>query len=128
RVDHPYVGGDPINYIKYAREMRSFYQAHVREPVFLAVTRAYLWLLANEDVAVSFASMTGSILTIVAAYLLGTALLSRAAGLVLSFLIAIEYELISWSVDGWRDDTFMAMVTFSASALVRCQRVPSFKN
>ncbi len=128
RVDHPYVGGDPINYIKYAREMRSFYQAHVREPVFLAVTRAYLWLLADQDVAVSFASMTGSILTIVAAYLLGTALLSRAAGLVLSFIVAIEYELISWSVDGWRDDMFMAMVTFSAWALVRCQRVPSLKN
>ena len=128
RVEHPYVGGDPINYIKYAREMRSFYQAHVREPVFLALTRAYLWALADQDVAVSFASMTGSILTIVAVYLLGTALLSRAAGVVLSLLVAIEYELISWSVDGWRDDMFMAMVTFSAWALVRCQRTPSLKN
>src|SRR4026209_2828300 len=44
-VDQPYVGGDPINYIKYARDMRSFYQAHVREPIFLALTRTYLWLL-----------------------------------------------------------------------------------
>ena len=128
RVEHPYVGGDPINYIKYAREMRSFYQAHVREPVFLALTRAYLWALADQDVAVSFASMTGSILTIVAVYLLGTALLSRAAGVVLSLLVAIEYELISWSVDGWRDDLFMAMVTFSAWAFVRCQRDPSLRN
>src|SRR6187200_2535805 len=51
----PYVGGDPINYLKYAREMRSFYQAHVREPMFLALTRTYLWLLADQDVAVSFA-------------------------------------------------------------------------
>ena len=34
-VDKPYVGGDPINYLKFAREMRSFYQAHVREPSFL---------------------------------------------------------------------------------------------
>jgi len=128
RVDQPYVGGDPINYIKYAREMRSFYQAHVREPIFLALTRTYLWLLDDQDVAVSFASMTGSILTIVAAYMLGTVVLSRAAGVVLAFLIAMEYELISWSVDGWRDDVFMAAVTFSAWAFVRCQRDPSRKN
>ena len=128
RVDHPYVGGDPINYIKYAREMRSFYQAHVREPIFLALTRTYLWLLADQDVAVSFASMTGSILTIVAAYLLGTAMLSRAAGVVLAFIVALEYELISWSVDGWRDDVFMATVTFSAWAFVRCLRNPSRKH
>jgi 4-amino-4-deoxy-L-arabinose transferase-like glycosyltransferase len=128
RVHQPYIGGDPINYIKYAREMRSFYQAHVREPIFLALTRTYLWLLADQDVAVSFASMSGSILTIIAAYLLGTAMLSRAAGVVLSFLVAIEYELISWSVDGWRDDVFMATVTFSAWAFLRCQRDPSRKN
>src|SRR5262245_61885264 len=51
RVDQPYLGGDPINYIQYARDMRSFYQAHVREPIFLALTRAYLWLLADQDVA-----------------------------------------------------------------------------
>ncbi len=128
RVDQPYVGGDPINYIKYAREMRSFYQAHVREPVFLALTRVYLWLLADQDVAVSFASMTGSLLTVVAVYLLGTLLVSRAAGVILSFIVAMEYELISWAVDGWRDDVFMATVTFSAWAFVRCQREPSRKN
>jgi hypothetical protein len=127
RIDRPYVGGDPINYIKYAREMRSFYQAHVREPIFLALTRTYLWLLGDQDVAVSFASMTGSILTIIAAYLLGTALLSPAAGVVLSFIVALEYELISWSVEGWRDDVFMATVTFSAWAFVRCQRHPCRK-
>ncbi len=108
--------------------MRSFYQAHVREPIFLALTRTYLWALADQDVAVSFASMTGSIVTIIAAYLLGTAMLSRMAGVALSFIVAIEYELISWSVDGWRDDVFMATVTFSAWAFVRCQRDPSRKN
>ncbi len=127
RVDHPYVGGDPINYIKYAREMRSFYQAHVREPIFLALTRIYLWLLADQDAAVSFASMTGSIATIIAAYLLGTAMLPRTAGVLLSLLVALEYELISWSADGWRDDVFMATVTFSAWAFVRCHREPARK-
>ena len=35
----PYVGGDPINYLKFAREMRNFYAAHVREPMFPAVTK-----------------------------------------------------------------------------------------
>lgn len=122
----PYVGGDPINYLKYAREMRSFYQAHVREPMFLALTRGFLWLLSDEDAAVSFASMTGSMLTIFAAYLLGAALLSRAAGLVLSFVLAVDYELIAWSVEGWRDDLFMAFVVLSAWAFVRCRRNPSF--
>jgi hypothetical protein len=47
---------------------------------------------------------------------------------VLAFIIAMEYELISWSVDGWRDDVFMATVTFAAWAFVRCQRDPSRKS
>jgi 4-amino-4-deoxy-L-arabinose transferase-like glycosyltransferase len=127
-ADTPYVGGDPINYLKYAREMRSFYQAHVREPMFLALTRSFLWLLSDQDVAVSFASMTGSVLTIFAAYLLGAAVLSRAAGLVLSLVLAVEYQLISWSVEGWRDDLFMALVVVSAWAFVRCRRDPSFRH
>lgn len=127
-VDRPYIGGDPINYLKYAREMRSFYQAHVREPLFLALTRTFLWLLSDQDAAVSFASALGSILTIVAAYLLGSALLSRAAGVILAFVFAVEYEVITWAVDGWRDDLFMAMTTFSAWAFVRCRRSPSYSN
>jgi len=121
----PYVGGDPINYLKYAREMRSFYQAHVREPMFLALTRAFLWLLSDQDAAVSFASMTGSILAIFAAYLLGAAVLSRTAGLAAALILAVEFELVSWSVEGWRDDLFMAMVVLSAWAFVRCRRDPS---
>ncbi len=128
RIEQPYVGGDPIAYIQYGREMRGFYQAHVREPMFRAVTRTYLWLLDNQDVAVSFASATGSILTIIAVYFLGSAMLSRAAGVALSFIVAIEYDLISWSVDGWRDDVFMASATFCAWALLRCRREPSLLN
>ena len=30
RDPQPYVGGDPINYLKYVREMRTFYAAHER--------------------------------------------------------------------------------------------------
>jgi hypothetical protein len=127
-VDRPYVGGDPINYLKFAREMRSFYQAHVREPIFLALTRGFLWLLSNQDAAVSFASATGSILTILAAYLLGSVMLSRTAGLAVSFMVAVEYDLISWSGDGWRDDVFMAMVVLSAWAFLRCRRTPTLQD
>jgi hypothetical protein len=127
-VQQPYEGGDPINYLKFARDMHSFYQAHVREPMFLALTRGFLGVLSNQDAAVSFASATGSLLTIVAAYLLGSAVLSRAAGFAVALLLAIEYEMISWSVDGWRDDLFMAMVVFSAWSLVRCRRDPTRGN
>ena len=35
KVERPYVGGDPISYLRYTREMRHFYQGHIREPVFL---------------------------------------------------------------------------------------------
>jgi hypothetical protein len=124
-AEKPYVGGDPINYLKFAREMRSFYQAHVREPIFLALTRAFLWLLSDQDAAVSFASVTGSMVAIFATYLLGAAVLSRAAGLAAALILAVEFELISWSVEGWRDDVFMAMVVLSAWAFVRFRRDPS---
>jgi 4-amino-4-deoxy-L-arabinose transferase-like glycosyltransferase len=127
-VNRPYEGGDPINYLKFAREMRSFYQAHVREPMFLALTRGFLWLLGDQDAAVSFASASGSLLTMIGAFLLGAAVVSRSAGLAVALLLAIEYEVISWSVDGWRDDLFMASVVFSAWALVRCRRDPSPTN
>lgn len=127
-VDRPYEGGDPINYLKFAREMRSFYQAHVREPVFLASTRGFLWLLSNQDAAVSFASATGSILAILAAYLLGSVMLSRYAGLAVAFMMAVEYDLIAWSGDGWRDDVFMAMVVLSAWAFLRCRRTATLQD
>src|SRR6187200_751994 len=71
----PYVGGDPITYIEYGREMRSFYEPHVREPVFRAMTHAGLWALDDQDAGVSLASATGSTLAIFATYLVGTALL-----------------------------------------------------
>ena len=124
----PYVGGDPYTYIKFAREMRSFYQGHVREPVFLAVTRAFLWLLSNREVAVSFASALGSTLLVVAAYLLGAAAFGRWIGFAAALVLAIDYQVIDWGVDGWRDDTFAAVFTFAAWAFVRVRREPSLAN
>src|SRR3990170_2193365 len=70
RIAQPYVGGDPINSLRYAREMQTFYQPHVREPVFLAWTRGFLWLLSDQDIAVSFASDAASTPALAGAWLL----------------------------------------------------------
>ena len=127
-IENPYVGGDPINYLKYGREMRSFYQGHVREPMFLAFTRAFLWLLSNQDVAVSFASLAGSVLAILGTYLLGSALIGPAGGALAALVMAIERENITWAPDGWRDDTFTASVVFAAWAFLRFRARPSWPN
>ena len=119
RIPQPYVGGDPVNYVAFAREMTSFYQPHVREPVFLATTRLALAVVDDQDAAVSLASASGSVLTIFATYLLGAAVVSPPAGLIAAALYAIEYESITWAVDGWRDDTFGAFFVLTAWALVR---------
>lgn len=124
----PYVGGDPINYLAFAREMTTFYQAHVREPVFLAMTRGGLWALDGQDAGVSLASAVGSMLAVFATYLLGAAVISRIAGLLGATLMAIEFEIVSWAPDGWRDDTFTAMVLFVAWAMVRFRAAPTFGN
>jgi 4-amino-4-deoxy-L-arabinose transferase-like glycosyltransferase len=122
KVEQPYVGGDPINYLKYAREMTHFYQGHVREPVFLATTRVFLWLTDDQDVAVSFASLTFSVLCVLATYLLGSALGSRWIGLLAAAALAIEHEIVTWAPDGWRDDAFAAFVALSAWALLRLRQ------
>lgn len=128
REPRPYVGGDPITYLAYAREMATFYQPHVREPVFLATTRLGLWVLDNQDAGISLASAVGSLIAIFAAYLLGAAVVSRVGGLIAAALMAIEYTAITWAVDGWRDDTFTAAFLLAAWALVRFHDRASFGN
>ncbi len=124
----PYVGGDPITYIQYGREMTTFYQPHVREPVFLAMTHAGLWALDDQDYGVSLASAVGSTLAIFATYLVGAALLSPLTGVLAALLTATELEMVTWGVDGWRDDTFTATILFSVWALLRLRARPSFGN
>ena len=119
RIPRPYIGGDPINYVKFAREMTSFYQPHVREPVFLATTKLALAAMDDQDAAVSLASASASVLTIFATYLLGAAVVSPLAGVIAAGLYAIEYDSITWAVDGWRDGTFAAFFVLTAWALVR---------
>ena len=108
--------------------MTTFYQPHVREPVFLALTRAGLWALDDQDFGVSLASAVGSTLAIFATYLVGAALLSPLTGLLAALLMAIEIEMIAWGPDGWRDDTFTATILFAAWALLRLRARPSFGN
>lgn len=117
--------GDPQNYIRFAREMRHFYQAHVREPVYLAGTRFFLVLTGGQDEAVSFASATFSLLAVLAIFLWGRALHSTPVGLAAALALAIEREAIHWAPDGWRDDAYTAMVAFAAWTTVRMVRRPT---
>ena len=125
REVRPYVGGDPIAYLAFARAMTSFYQPHVREPVFLAMTRAGLFLLDGQDAGISLASAAGSILAVLGVYLLGCALRSPPVGLIAAILMAIEQEAITWAPDGWRDDPFTASVLLSTWALLRLRETPT---
>lgn len=116
---------DPYTYLRYAREMRSFYAAHRREPLFPFATKVSLWLLGDQDVAVSFASMFFSVLAIIATCLLGRAAFGYWVGLGAAAAMAIEYDVVTWGIGGWRDDAFTCAVVLSALALLQVMRVPS---
>lgn len=127
RVDRPYIGGDPIGYLYFARNWRHFYQAHVREPVFLAMIHFMLWVMHQSDIAVSYASLVGGTLAIFATYLLGRAAHSNAAGLIAAAALAIELDAVLWAADGWRDDTFMLFVALSGWGYIRLLQKPSWR-
>ena len=128
KVDPPYVGGDPINYLKFARELPSFYQATVREPMFLEVIRVFFTLTDNQDVAISFASLTFSVLCVLGTYLLGSVAISRPVGLAAALALAIEQEFAAWAPDGWRDETFATFVILTAWALLRLRANRTWQN
>jgi hypothetical protein len=127
RVDRPYIGGDPIGYLYFARHWRYFYQAHVREPVFLAMIHFMLGVMHDSDIAVSYASVIGGTLAILATFFLGRAAHSPAAGLIAATALAIELEAIIWSADGWRDDTFMLFVALAGWGYVRLLQSPDWR-
>ena len=116
---------DPYTYLRYAREMQSFYAAHRREPLFPYATKVWLGLLDAQDVAVSFASAAFSVLAIVATYLLAASLFTPVVGLGAAFLLGIEYDVITHGVEGWRDDAFLCAVLLTALAMVRYMRDPT---
>ena len=102
----PYVGGDPINYLKFARAMRNFYAAHVREPMFPAVTRIGLMLTGDEDVGISLTSIVFGLLTLVATYALGALVASPMVGLAAAAMLGIDQSAVYWAIGGWRDELF----------------------
>jgi hypothetical protein len=113
---------DPYIYLEAARTMTSFYRAHFREPVFPFVTRGFLRLLDDQDVAVSFASAFFSIGAVWLTYMLGAALWSRPVGLLAALGVSLDYDVITQASGGWRDDAYMAMVTLCAYLLLRWWR------
>jgi hypothetical protein len=127
-VQNPYAGGDPINYLKIARGMTAFYAAHVREPIHPWTTKQFLSLLDDQDVAVSFASASFSVLAVAATYLLGTYAFSRWVGLAAAVALALERDVISWAAEGWRDDGMMAMFVLGAYVCLRVADKPTVLN
>ncbi len=114
---------DPYTFLGFARATPHFYAAHHREPVFPFVTKVFLGLLDDQDVAVSFAAALFSILAVAATYLLEAYAFSHWVDLGAATLLAIEYNVISVGVDGWRDGALA--VTMFAAALLHHSRVAS---
>jgi hypothetical protein len=119
---------DPWTYLQFAREMRWFYQAHYREPLIPFLTRTALWLLNDQDIAVSVVSTCFSISTVLVVYLLGSLAFSRWVGLGAAAATAIEYHLISEDVAGGRDVAFTFAVAACTYAMLRYWRSPSTRN
>jgi 4-amino-4-deoxy-L-arabinose transferase-like glycosyltransferase len=113
---------DPNTYLDVARQMTWFYAGTVREPVFVFATRAFLKLLDNQDVAVSFASAFFSTLAIWLTYLLGASLWSRPVGLLAAAGLALDIDVVSLASLGWRDDAYMATLALCALLTLRAWR------
>lgn len=120
--------GDPVSYLKFARLKNGFYEANVREPVFLSTIQFFLWLTGGQDISVSCASALYSTLLVPAVYLVGSFMSSPTVGLGAGFLLAIEASAINYGVDGWRDDAFAFFMLMTAYWLLRMRRRPSLTN
>jgi Dolichyl-phosphate-mannose-protein mannosyltransferase/Tetratricopeptide repeat len=125
---NPYEKGDPINYLRMGRAMKSFYAAQFREPFYVFMVKQFLRFFDQKDIAVSFASAFFSVLAVFATFLLAYYAFSWWVGVLASLGMAIDSELISIGADGWRDDTFMFLVLMFSYALLRLFRKASFGN
>ncbi len=123
-TSRPYEG-DPFSYLTLARSMGAFYEPSAREPLFPALTRLALSLAGDRDIGINVLSAIGSTLTCVAIFALGVRLLSPWSGLLASLLWAVEWQVISFSVEGWRDDVFSLQVAGCAGALVALHLKPT---
>lgn len=125
---NPYEKGDPINYLRMARGMKSFYAAQFREPFYVWIVKQFLKAFDQKDIAVSFASAFFSVLAVLATFILAQYAFSFWVGVIAALSMTIDQELISIGVDGWRDDTFMFLVLMFSYALLRLFRKASFGN
>jgi hypothetical protein len=126
KIAVPYVGGDPINYLAFGRVMTSFYEAHVREPMFPAAVHVWLWLLGDHDVGVSFASAMFSFLAVAGTWWLGRMAYGAWVGVIAAFGLAMDKDAITWAADGWRDDTVLFFAVAVAIALLGLARRPTW--
>jgi hypothetical protein len=124
-IDRPYPG-DPGAYLRFAREMKGFYDAHVREPLFPAAAKVGLVATAGADVGISLVSAVFSTLMVWGTYLLGSLCFSRRVALVAAALLAVEPVAILLAADGWRDEAFSFFVLISTWSLLRLRAHPSF--
>jgi hypothetical protein len=120
----PYEG-DPFSYLTIARSMGSFYEASGREPVFPALTRAALSLFGGRDIGINFVSATASALGCLGLFALGRSVGFAWAGSFAALLWAIEWQSLSFSVEGWRDDLFALQVALCVAGLVSLHLRPS---
>ena len=116
---------DPKSYLDAARAMEHFYEARLREPLFVFSTKVGLWLTGGQDIAVSLVSSTFSALLVVATYALGRAIGGVGVGVASALLVAIEPQMIDSGIRGYRDDLFALLTVLFAWACIRLYRRPS---
>ena len=124
-AERPYFG-DPTTYLRFAREMEGFYDAHVREPLFVAATKCALVLTGGSDIGISLTSAAFSTMLVGATFLLGARAFGPGVGLVAASLLAVEHDVLRLCAEGWRDDSFAFWVVSFAAALLGLLARPSF--
>jgi len=128
RVADIYGGGDPHNYLRFAREMTHVYQPHVREPAYLLAVRAGLFATGDEDVGISLVSIAFAVLVALATYLVGRDTVSRAAGLLAALAVSIDRDAVEWSTGGWRDEMFTFVSLFAVWLWLRSTRIATTRS
>jgi len=126
RGDLPYRF-DAKSYIGSARAMDHFYEAQLREPLFVFATKVGQWLTGGQDIAVSMVSSFFSSLIILATYALGRLIGGRAVGLLAALFVAIERDLIWTGAAGYRVDLFTLLTVLFACCCIRLHRQPSIR-
>lgn len=121
----PYAGGDPIRYIEFARQMRGFFDAHVREPLFVAWSRLFIVDFGFGDFGISVGTMLASCLLVAATFVFARSLFGQAIAVIAAVLLAIDPAEIGLSVEGWRDGAFAASFVLALWAFEQARLDPT---